>query len=377
MSAQLRVMARNLAAAMALSFQAKRLYPHEHPERKRRVAQLYAAWKAVVVFCPVVRFDFREARLEMGAQLSVALDIEICRDLITTARNAQLHEFTMHGPDAVPDALGMLMRLAQESRQATIPVEPVVAESVSPISAPDSAGTVRRNDQVEMLSSVWEGIAQHRQLNRDLLGDLARAVARTPGDGLLEPIQLRASRDPAFGVFEHSLNVAQLIYVAARTFAPGMQTALHLLEAALLADIGMLSVPSALVANQQHLEPAEVRVLRQHAALGARWLLATPGTGELAALVAFEHHMRSDGQGYPQTGRPWRPISASCLYQAADVYAALRSVRPYRPALTEDESRELLRKLATRWLDHASVQLLLDTAVPAGLASGVPVAHPA
>lgn len=375
MSAQLRGIARQLAASLALAYQAKRLYPEQHPERKKRAAQLHAAWTEAERSCPTVRVDFREARLHMGEQLSISIDMDICRELLAAARDAQLHEYTLHGPDAVKEALDMLNRLARKSRTGTAKKEASADEPAPAVNAAEPPAVVHHDDQVDMLRVLWDGIALHRRLDRELIGELARAVARTPGDGLIEPVQLRAAQDPALQLFEHTLNVAQLVYVAARTFAPGAQTAQQLIEAALLADIGMLSVPTSLVTRSERLEPPEFRLLRHHPSLGARWLLATPGVSEVSALVAFEHHMRSDGQGYPQTGRPWRPVAASCLYQVADVYAALRSPRPYRAPLAEDEARVLLRKLALRWLDEATVELLLTAAAPAGLLPGTPIAH--
>lgn len=375
MSEHLRLIARQLVAAMGLAYQAKRLYPEQHPERKRRADQLRAAWAIAERFCPSVRVDFRQARVHMGEQLSIAIDIDNCRDLIAAARDAELHEHALSGPEAVTDTLDMLNRLARRAQTVAPKQGPVAETPAAPANVAESPALVHHDDPVDMLRALWDGIALQRRLDRELVCELARAVSRAPGDGLIEPVQLRAAQDPALQLFEHTLNVAQLVYVAVRTFAPGAQTAQQLIEAALLADIGMLSVPSSVVVRSERLEPAQVRLLHQHPSLGARWLLATPGASELSALVAFEHHMRSDSQGYPPTARPWRPVPASCLYQVADVYAALRSPRPYRAPLAEDDARMLLRKLAQRWLDEATVELLLTTAAPAGLLPGTPVAH--
>ena len=63
---------------------------------------------------------------------------------------------------------------------------------------------------------------------------------------------------------------------------------------------------------------------------------------DVAAIVAYEHHMHLDGTGYPDRLRGNRPHLASQIVQQADVYDALRTHRPYRAAMTEKEACDLL-----------------------------------
>ena len=75
---------------------------------------------------------------------------------------------------------------------------------------------------------------------------------------------------------------------------------LHVLgEAAILHDVGKARVPADIVGKPGELSPEEWGVLQQHPAEGARMLLNSGPDMELAAIVAYEHHIKYDGSGYP------------------------------------------------------------------------------
>ena len=72
--------------------------------------------------------------------------------------------------------------------------------------------------------------------------------------------------------------------------------------------------------------------MRRHPVDGAAILRATSDMPRLAAIVAFEHHLRADGAGYP-AGVERTPINlATELCAIADAYDAMRSTRVYQPA---------------------------------------------
>jgi putative two-component system response regulator len=109
--------------------------------------------------------------------------------------------------------------------------------------------------------------------------------------------------------------------------------------AAPLHDIGKIGVPAALLNKRGPLTPDERLVVQQHTELG-RDLLAGSGNEllELAATIAWTHHERWDGAGYPR-GLAGADIPlAGRIVAVADVFDAITSDRPYRDALSVEEA---------------------------------------
>ncbi|HUM14226.1 MAG TPA: HD domain-containing phosphohydrolase [Candidatus Nitrosotalea sp.] len=144
--------------------------------------------------------------------------------------------------------------------------------------------------------------------------------------------------------FVHSVNVSLLTLAQARSF--GIEGArLHAIGlAAFLHDIGKLKIPLEVLNKPGKLEGEEWRVMMSHAQEGATHLCGVEGTHPLAILVAYEHHMRYDGQpNYPVPRVNRRPTLASQMTSISDVYDAICTTRPYAKA----RSREFAVKVLT------------------------------
>ena len=84
--------------------------------------------------------------------------------------------------------------------------------------------------------------------------------------------------------------------------------------------------------------------IEEHPAMGARMLLARGAVFDLAAIVAYEHHMRPDGTGFPRPRVPRDMHYVSRLVAVCDVYDALRTPRPWRPAWTPRRALEFVEE---------------------------------
>ena len=149
--------------------------------------------------------------------------------------------------------------------------------------------------------------------------------------------------------FVHSVNVSLLTLAQARSF--GIEGArLHAIGlAAFLHDIGKLKIPLEVLNKPGKLEGDEWRIMMGHAQEGATHLCGVEGSHPLAILVAYEHHMRYDGQpNYPVPRIGRRPTLASQMTSISDVYDAICTTRPYAKA----RSREFAVKRAHRARGH-------------------------
>ena len=102
--------------------------------------------------------------------------------------------------------------------------------------------------------------------------------------------------------------------------------------------------------------------MNRHPAEGARIILETEQHLDLAAVVAYEHHIRLDGKGYPSFSYARKCHQASDLTHVCDVFDALRTDRPYRPALATDVVLNMIEEGAgkefTPDLAQAMVQMI-------------------
>lgn len=130
----------------------------------------------------------------------------------------------------------------------------------------------------------------------------------------------------------HAVNVATISMALAESlqFDPASVRKIGL--AALLTDVGLVCGPSAVWQKQGSLTAEEREVVVRHPVEGARLLLNAHASLDLAAVVAYEHHLRMDGSGYPRLAFPRSAHYVSRLVQICDVFCALSSPRPYRSA---------------------------------------------
>lgn len=152
--------------------------------------------------------------------------------------------------------------------------------------------------------------------------------------------------------FVHSINVSLLVLGQARSFGIEGPTLHAIGLAALLHDVGKLSIPLEVLNKPGRLDGDEWKVMMGHAELGARQLAGCQAVNPLSMLVAYEHHLRVDGQpSYPALKVPRQPTLASQLTAVADVYDAVCTARPYRPALSREAALDVLRARAGSFHD--------------------------
>ncbi len=149
----------------------------------------------------------------------------------------------------------------------------------------------------------------------------------------------------------HAINVAVLTMALAEYLGlPDRDTHAFGL-AALMHDLGMARLPREIVTKRAALTDDERRVIERHPAEGARLILQSDKQLDIAAVVAYEHHMTESGGGYPRFRFPRPRHFASRLVQVCDVYSALRTARPYRQAWLEADALRFVEERAGRDFD--------------------------
>jgi len=136
-------------------------------------------------------------------------------------------------------------------------------------------------------------------------------------------------------------------------------------EAAPLHDIGKISMADAILRKEGSLTTEELKSIQSHPALGAQIIdgvLAEVRNSDYlvtAREMAYCHHERWDGSGYPQ-GLKGEEIPLSARIMAlADVYDALRSERSYKEAYSEEKAKQIMQEEAGHQFDPELVEVFL------------------
>ncbi len=206
-------------------------------------------------------------------------------------------------------------------------------------------------DAVEMLLRV-RNLLESRVLYQDLKKQNRTLLESASGSTLeiestrvemIERLALAAEyRDDETN--EHNRRVGALSAKLAAAIGLTPEDTGLLRRAAALHDIGKIGIPDALLFKPSGLTFSEVRVMRTHAAIGARILGGSLiPLLQLAETVALTHHERWDGMGYPGglTGDDI-PV-AGRIVAVADAFDAITNDRPYRAARSVDEAIAELR----------------------------------
>ena len=159
---------------------------------------------------------------------------------------------------------------------------------------------------------------------------------------------------------QHTLRVGQMCGRIARTLGWEEDRIALLQGAARLHDVGKIGIPDSILLKPGTYSPLEYEMMKSHTEIGASIL--SGGVSPLirmAEIIAVSHHEHWDGGGYPQglAGR-MIPLEGRIL-AVADVFDALISARPYKPAWTEAEALAEIESQSGKQFDPFVVEAFL------------------
>jgi putative two-component system response regulator len=132
-------------------------------------------------------------------------------------------------------------------------------------------------------------------------------------------------------------------------------------HAAPMHDVGKIRIPDAILLKPGPLDPAEWKIMKQHATLGASVLHgATSPVMQLGEQIALAHHERWDGQGYPHgLAGEIIPLAAR-ICCVADVFDGLTNDRAYRGAVSPHTAYEMMEADSGRRFDPRVLRVFLQ-----------------
>jgi hypothetical protein len=188
------------------------------------------------------------------------------------------------------------------------------------------------NDEVDAIRWVHEEVNEKEEIPLLEAESIVRSLSiAMHGDSqMLLPLLTLKEFDQY--TTTHALNVSVLSMGLAEFMGLSPREVRAYGVAGMLHDLGKVRVPKDVLTKPGKLTPEEWSLMRSHTVEGARLILQSDQKLDVAALVAFEHHIMINGGGYPDRHFRCDCHKASTLVHVCDVYDALRTKRPYRDA---------------------------------------------
>jgi putative nucleotidyltransferase with HDIG domain len=336
--------AANFLTALAQAFATMVLYGEGHPARERAVDAAFAALAKLQTGEETPEFTFlgdeivcgrepvRELRgWDWGRRLSGAgiqrleFEAHVGRDEFEVFLDNVLARLTL---SAIGSAEARQMRhsgirFGSVGVRGELPEAPAIATATVDYSLGAETETIRwLHQQVQQQDRLH--LSEAEAVVRSL------SVAMHSEQRIMLPLlQLRNFDEYTT---THSMNVSVLVMALAEHLGLGGADVRAFGVAGLLHDIGKVTIPLDVLNKPGKLNEEERDLINRHPEAGARQILRAEEDLDLAAIVAYEHHIMIDGSGYPTMRFPRECHFASRLVHVCDVYDALRTKRPYRDA---------------------------------------------
>lgn len=224
----------------------------------------------------------------------------------------------------------------------------------------------------DVMIGVYDAFREHRNLPdreiRLVVTDIINAI-RQGSTVLLHFSPVRVLDEYTF---THSTNVCILTIAQAMALKMKDDLLHDMGVAAMLHDVGKISIPEEILNKPGELTAKEWESVRKHPQRGAEYLMNKPGIPPLATIVAYEHHMLYDHSGYPKVCPDWRQNLCSRMTAISDFFDALRSKRVYRDSVEMAVICEQMGRMAGNTLEPFLTRNFLSmvTKLVPGLAAG-------
>lgn len=157
----------------------------------------------------------------------------------------------------------------------------------------------------------------------------------------------------------HTRRVTEMTLALARLAGMSDAELVHIRRGALLHDMGKLGIPDDILLKPGKLTDEEWEIMRKHPKF-AFDMLAPISYLKAALDIPYCHHEKWDGTGYPRGLKGEQIPLAARLFAVADVWDALTSDRPYRPAWTREQALAYIREQSGKHFDPNAVTLFLQ-----------------
>jgi len=209
-----------------------------------------------------------------------------------------------------------------------------------------------KNDKILEYMTICNDVSEIMELHTEIENTQKELIYRMG--------ELAESRSKETG--NHIKRVAAYSKVLALKYGLSQKDAELLFIASPMHDIGKLSIPDAILQKPGSLDATESEIMQQHCQVGYDLLQnSNKPILKASAIVAYEHHEKWDGTGYPRKLKGEEIHIFARITTIADVFDALGSDRCYKKAWEDEKIFQLFKDLKGKLFDPALVEIFFES----------------
>ena len=217
----------------------------------------------------------------------------------------------------------------------------------------------RQNKIMERSDKRQQKEYDELQLKLQEVKELSKEIEETQREVVFTMGAIGESRSKETG--NHVKRVAQYSYILAKHYGLPEKECEMLKQASPMHDIGKVAIPDAVLNKPGRFNEDERKIMDTHAQLGYDMLkYSSRPLLKMAATVAYEHHEKYDGTGYPNKLKAEEIHIYGRITALADVFDALGSSRVYKPAWDDEKIFKLFKEERAKHFDPKLIDIFFD-----------------
>ncbi|MFC1477044.1 HD-GYP domain-containing protein [candidate division KSB1 bacterium] len=202
--------------------------------------------------------------------------------------------------------------------------------------------TVAVNTVKNMLKDAAVGKSFETKEAKNQANEMVKSVFRNT-DAMLSLTRLKSFDEYTF---THSVNVSVIAVAMAKELKYDKDRIKTIGLGCMLHDVGKMRVPDEILNKPGKLTPEERKVIQNHPLFSEEILKERDDIPDLAKHIAYEHHEKANGEGYPRGMTLDEVKEESAIATIADVYDALTSARVYKPGMPPPQALSFIKARA-------------------------------
>jgi len=348
----------------AAAVRAAQLYASRHPIVTRNISALNDALTLIHAVTPSIALGIVGDNLVVG-DLPVSRAAETFGEMMRRLQQAGVERIVFDRGVTTDELVVLVHALSRADASAVAEIDNQPHVRVGRLqtddkveSPPGDMEAFKRlyHDAVGVAEALWDSAAVEGMPDANAARPLVDSLAQAVAQNRTALLALTALKNYDNYTFTHMVNVSILTMGQARGLGVDGTLLREFGLAALMHDIGKVRTPAEILNKPEKLTDTEFQILKRHTVEGAEILRNTPDIPALAPIVAFEHHLRADGSGYPDGVARTELNLATTLCGISDVYDAMRSQRVYQEAFPTDRILTVLKRNDGQQFDQRLVR---------------------